>query len=361
MIYSSFPKSLFLKHKKNLLNNITKTLNSGNYINSINVKNFEKNFAKYLGVKYTIGVGNATDALFIILKALNIGYKDEVILPSHTAIATAISVSNTGAKPIFVDIGEDYNIDHKIIAKKISKNTKAIIAVHIYGQPCNIKELKLITKKNKIPLIEDCSQSTGSEYNNKKTGSFGIASCFSFFPTKNLSTFGDAGAISTNNKVLYKTMLKYREYGWNKNRNSEVIGINSRLDEIHASILIYNLQILDKNIQNRIEIANYYFKNIKNKNIKLPKIYKERKNSYHLFVIQVKNRNKLLKIFEKNGFKLGIHYRLPAHRQKIYLTKRKFELVNTDNISNRGISLPIYPHLEKNYLKKVVNILNNFN
>lgn len=360
MIFSSFPKSLFLKNRKNILKNIAKTLDSGNYINSINVHNFEKNFAKYLDVKHTIGVGNATDALFIILKSLNIGNKDEVILPSHTAIATAISVSNTGAKPIFVDIGEDYNIDPKLITKKITKNTKAIIAVHIYGQPCNIKELNLISKKFKIPLIEDCSQSTGSEYNNKKTGSFGVASCFSFFPTKNLSTFGDAGAISTNSKALYKTMLKYREYGWDKNRNSEVIGINSRLDEIHASILIYNLKILDKNIDNRIDIANYYFKNIKNKKITLPKIFKERKNSYHLFVIQVKNRNKLLKIFEKNGFKLGIHYRVPAHRQKIYSTKSKSKLLNTDNISNRGISLPIYPHLEIKNLKKVVNILNNF-
>lgn len=361
MIFSSFPKSLFLKHKKNILKNIAKTLDSGNYINSINVKNFEKNFAKYLNVKYTIGVGNATDALFIILKSLNIGNKDEVILPSHTAIATAISVSNTGAKPIFIDIGEDYNIDHKLITKKISKNTKAIIAVHIYGQPCNLKMLNLISKKYKIPLIEDCSQSTGSEYNNKKTGSFGVASCFSFFPTKNLSTFGDAGAISTNNTVLYKTMLKYREYGWDKNRNSEVIGINSRLDEIHASILIYNLKILDKNIKERINIANYYFQNIKNKNITLPKKFKERKNSYHLFVIQVKNRNKLLKIFEKNGFKLGIHYRIPAHRQKIYLTNSESKLVNTDNISDRAISLPIYPHFEKKNLKKVVNILNNYN
>ena len=360
MIFSSFPKSLFLKNRKNILKNIAKTLDSGNYINSTNVQNFEKNFAQYLGVNYTIGVGNATDALFIILKSLNIGNKDEVILPSHTAIATAISVSNTGAKPIFVDIGEDYNIDHNLISKNINKNTKAIIAVHIYGQPCNLKELNLISKKYKIPLIEDCSQSTGSEYDNKKTGSFGIASCFSFFPTKNLSTFGDAGAISTNNKTLYKTMLKYREYGWDKNRNSEVIGINSRLDEIHASILIYNLKILENNIKNRIDIANYYYRNIKNIKIILPKKFKERKNSYHLFVIQVKNRDKLLKIFEKNGFKLGIHYRIPAHRQKIYTTKRKLKLVNTDNISKRAISLPIYPYLQKENIKKVVNILNNF-
>ena len=155
-------------------------------------------------------------------------------------------------------------------------------------------------------------------------------------------------------------MLKYREYGWDKNRNSQVIGINSRLDEIHASILIYNLKILDKNIKERINIANYYFRNIKNKKILLPKIFKERKNSYHLFVIQLKNRDKLLKIFEKNGFKLGIHYRLPAHRQKIYLNKKKLKLVNTDNISQNSISLPIYPNLEKKNLKKVVNIINNF-
>ncbi|MDG2007831.1 MAG: DegT/DnrJ/EryC1/StrS family aminotransferase [Alphaproteobacteria bacterium] len=359
MIFSSYPKKYYLKHKKNILNNIKKTLDSGNYINSENVKKFEDEFANYLGVKYVIGVGNATDALYIILKSMGVGINHEVILPSHTAIATAISVSNTGAKPIFIDIGDDYNIDSNLISSKINKKTKAIICVHIYGQPCDLNRLKEISKMHKIPLIEDCSQSTGSEYNNKKTGSFGLASCHSFFPTKNLATFGDGGAISTNSKSLFSKMIKYREYGWGKNRNAEVVGINSRLDEIHASILRYNLKNIDINIKHRIKIADYYHQNIKNNKILLPKKIMNRKHSYHLFVIKLKNRNKLLEVLKKEGFFLGIHYKLPAHKQKIYI-KNNLILKNTENISNNSISLPIYPGIELNNLKKIVKILNNF-
>ena len=359
MIFSSYPKKYYLKHKKNILDNIKKTLDSGNYINSENVKQFENDFANYLGVKYVIGVGNATDALYIILKSMGIGINHEVILPSHTAIATAISISNTGAKPIFIDIGDDYNIDTNLIPSKINKKTMAIICVHIYGQPCDLTSLKKISKTYNVPLVEDCSQSSGSEYNNKKTGSFGLASCHSFFPTKNLATYGDGGAISTNSKSLYLKMIKYREYGWGKNRNAEVVGINSRLDEIHASILRYNLKNLDNNINFRIKIAEYYLKNIKNNKILLPKKIVNRKNSYHLFVIKLKNRNKLLEILKKEGFFLGVHYRLPAHKQKIYI-KNNLNLTNTENISNNSISLPIYPGIELNQLKKITKIINNF-
>ena len=237
MIFFANPKSEYNFLKNKIDNKIKKVLNSNNYILGSEVKSFEKNFSKYLGNKYSVGVSNGTDALIIALRAINIAKGDEVITTSHTAFATIAAIVEVGAIPVFIDIKEDdFTMNPSELKKKISKKTKAIIAVHIYGNPADILDIKKIAKDNKIILIEDCAQAHGAEYNKKKVGTFGDFSCYSFYPTKNLSTFGDAGLISTNNLKMYKKIKLLREYGWIKKNIGISDGFNKRLDELHAGI-----------------------------------------------------------------------------------------------------------------------------
>ena len=205
MIFFNYPKSIYKLYKKEILKKIEIVLDKGNYSNGKELLDFESNFSKYLKVKYSLGVGNATDSIYLALKSLNIGKGDEVITVSHTASGTLIGILNTGAKPRFVDISDqDYNIDITKIKKQINKKTKAIVVVHLYGQSCDLDSIIKISKKNKIYLIEDCSQAAGAKYKNKKLGTFGDIGCFSFFPTKNLSAFGDGGMLCTNKKIFSK-------------------------------------------------------------------------------------------------------------------------------------------------------------
>ena len=266
MIFTIYPKPSFVESKKKILQKISKIIDDGNYINSKEVNIFEKNFAKYIGVKYSASVGNATDALFLSLKSLEIGKGDEVITVSHTATATLTAIMRTGAKPQLVDIDEEnFNININQVEKKITTKTKALIVVHLYGQSCDMNKLLSLSKKYKLQIIEDCSQAAGSSFKNKKLGSMGIIGCFSFFPTKNLSSIGDGGCIVSSNKKIINKIKSLREYGWDKFRNSKFIGINSRLDEIHAGILNIKLQKLDQDNTYRRKIANRYNKKIQKK------------------------------------------------------------------------------------------------
>ncbi len=360
MIYSSFPKNSFQKNKKQILKLVEKVLDSGNYINGNCLKNFENNFAKYIGSKYALGVGNSTDALLLSLKAVGVKENDEVLVPSHTAPATVISILNCKAKPIFIDVNlDDYNIDYNLIEKNITKNTKCLVIVHLYGQAANLNQILKISKKFNLKVIEDVSQSCGALYNKKKLGSFSDIGCFSFFPTKNLSTIGDSGAIVSNNKNYINKIKMLREYGWDANRNCQFVGINSRLDEVHAEILNYRLKNLDNENRERIKIAKYYLKNVKNSKIILPRVFPERKHIFHLFVVRVKNRNKFIKDLQNEGFKLGIHYERPVHKHAIFKGKKFKKLENTEKISNQVVSLPIYIGLNKKIMSKLVNILNS--
>jgi dTDP-4-amino-4,6-dideoxygalactose transaminase len=360
MIYTSFPKYNFIKNKKQILNKLNSILNKGNYINSNEVYNFEKNFSKFIGTKYSASVGNATDAIFLALKSLDIKKGDNVITVSHTATATITAIMRTGAKPILTDISEDnFNMDINDVEKKINNRTKALVVVHLYGQSCDLAKLQKICKKNNIPIIEDCSQSAGSFYKNKRLGSIGLLSCFSFFPTKNLSTIGDGGCVLSSSSQLIKKVKSLREYGWDKSRNSRYTGINSRLDEIHAGILNLKLNYLDKDNYERREIAKKYNREINSKSVVLPLENKFSYHVYHHYVIRIKKRNKFVNYMKKNGIFLGIHYKLPVHRQQI-LTKYKYRLPVTENISNEIVSLPIYTGLSKQSQSKVIKLVNNF-
>ena len=258
----------------------------------------------------------------------------------------------------FVDIDvSDYNLDPEDLKKKITKNSKAIIVVHIYGNPSNIVKIKKIAKKFNLILIEDCAQAIGTKYLNKHVGTFGDFGCFSFFPTKNLSAIGDAGAVIVNKKNLYDKLLRIRQYGWNEKRVSIMTGINSRCDELQAAILNIKLESLNKFILKRRRIANFYDNNLIDLPIVLPKERKKGKHSYHLYVIRIspKLRKKFMVYMKKKGINLSIHYYPPTHKMKSFYSKTK--LKNTEYISKQIVSLPMYPELklkELNYITKSI-------
>ena len=363
MIYFANPKSEYLYLKNQIDRKIRNVLNSNSYILGNEVKKFEKNFSKYLGIKYSLGVSNGTDALILALRAIDIKRGDEVITTSHTAFATIAAIREVGAIPVFIDIKEDdFTIDTKYLKKKITKKTKAIIVVHIYGNPADILTVQKIAKKKKLTLIEDCAQAHGAEYDKKKVGTFGDFSCFSFYPTKNLSTFGDAGMVSTNNYKLFKRLELSREYGWIKKNFSVKDGYNKRLDELHAAILNIKLSYLEKFNNKRILIAKKFLNSIKSKKIILPKMSKLKKHVFHLFVIRVKNneRPKFLNYLKKNGIIAGIHYPIPNHKQKPYKIFHKSKLPITDKISKEIVSLPNFPLLSNKEVNKIINIVNRY-
>jgi dTDP-4-amino-4,6-dideoxygalactose transaminase len=346
-------------HKKNILSSISKVIDSGKYILADNVKIFEHNLCKYLKAKYSVAVNSGTDALVISMMCLNINADDEVIVPSHTASATISSIKLLKAKPVYVDINElDYTLNINQLLGLITSKTKAIIGVHIYGHPCDNLKIIKICKKQKIFYIEDCSQAIGSEFNKKKIGTFGDLSCFSFYPTKNLSAIGDAGAIVTNNYNYYKKILKIRQYGWNKKRISVIQGLNSRCDEVQAAILNIKIKFLDENINKRRSIAKFYNKNLKKLPISLPVEKNFCKHSYHLYVIRVDKsvRNNFIKYMKKKKIILGIHYDPPTHMMKGFKST-EFHLHNTKKISKEIVSLPMYPELSKNNLDRVVKYI----
>ena len=358
------PKKQYISNKKLILRNIKKVLESGNYILGPQVKKLEKNFAKYCGAKYAIGVKNGTDALILALKSLDIKSGDEVITTSHTALATIAAIVSTGAKPVIVDIEDIYfTIDPTKLKSMINSKTKAIIPVHIYGQVCEMKEIISIAKRNKIKVIEDCSQALGTKYHKKKVGTFGDIGTFSFYPTKILGAIGDGGIIITNNGSIAKKLLKLRQYGWNKKRETKYPGLNSRLDELQAAILNVKIKNIDKDNQKRNKIASLYKKKIKNKDLLLPNVRKNSRHVFHIFAILTKKRKLLIEYLNKHKVTPGIHYSKPACLNNGYSELCKFQLKDikkTIKISRETLSLPIYPELKKYDINKVIKLLNKF-
>ena len=347
---------------KEINKNVTNILSSGQYILGNNVKLLEESFAKHVGAKYAVSCNSGTDALLLSLRALGIGKGDEVITTPFTYFATAEVIALVGAKPIFADINpHTFNINHKLIESLISKKTKAIMPVHLYGQSCEITKIRNICKKNKIALIEDCAQSFGAKYNGKYTGTFGDFGCYSFFPTKNLGCAGDGGMIVTNNLGKSKMLKKLRNHGGLVRNVHEYIGYNSRLDEIQASILVTKLKIIDKLNESRIKIAENYKKLINNKNIKVPY---QAENSYHVynqFTLRVRKRTRFIAHLEKHGVPYGIYYPVPIYKQKAFKEfNYKCNLSNVNKITKECISIPIYPELDKKSFNKIVEVINKY-
>ena len=358
------PKKQYDKLKKPILSNISKVLEKGDYILGAEVRKLENKFKKYFNIKYAVAVKNGTDALLLSLKSLDVGIGDEVITTSHTALATIAAIIESGAKPVVVDIEKDfYTLDPKRILASITKKTKVIIPVHIYGQVSPMKEILKISKKKKIQIIEDCSQSIGAKLNNIKAGKCGSISTFSFYPTKNLGALGDGGMIITNNTKLGKKLERLRQYGWDKSRKTNFPGINSRLDEVQASVLNIKFKYIDSDNNKRILLANNYIKKIKNNLIKVPKIRDNSKHVFHIFSIFVKNRKKFLSYLNKNNIYPGIHYSKPVSNNlgyKNYCKVDKYGINNTIKLSKQNVSLPNYPELTLFEQNKVIQLINKF-
>jgi dTDP-4-amino-4,6-dideoxygalactose transaminase len=323
---------------------------------------FEKEFAKYCGTKYALGVGNGGDALRLAVLALGIGKGDEVISVDNTFTATIDAIILAGAKPILVDCDQYFNIDYRQIEKVINKKTKAIIVVHLYGQPANMEEIMKIAKKYKLAVIEDCAQAHGAEYNGKKVGSFGEIGCYSFYPGKNLGAMGDGGAIITSNKVIYERLKKLRYFGMGEHKYyHDIVGFNSRLDNLQAAILRIKLHYLDKWNGQRRDAAKMYTKLLKDI-VETPLEIENAKHVYHLYVIKTKNRDKLFKYLEKQNIFAGMHYPIPLHFQKAHcgLGYKKGDFPVSENASLTILSLPIFPGITEAEIIQISNTIHKF-
>ncbi len=349
--------------KEEIDNAVANVLSSGRYILGEQVEAFEKDFAKYCGAKYSVGVSNGLDALKLSLLAHGIGEGDEVIVPAHTFIATWLAVSAVGAKVIPVDINpETFNIEPDLIEKAITPKTKAIIPVHLYGQPAELNKIKSLAEKHNIKIIEDAAQAHGAEYEGKKNGSSENLVCFSFYPGKNLGAFGDGGAIVTNDENLYYKIKELSNYGSHEKYVHNSLGCNCRLDEIQAAILRVKLKYLDKWNAIRSEVAEKYIREIKNDLIKLPFAQSNVKHVWHLFVIRTDDREKLSEYLNENGIETLIHYPIAPFNQKAYakmcLSDKDFPVAS--KTARSVLSLPIGPHMTKEQTEYVIQKINDF-
>ncbi|MBI5122343.1 DegT/DnrJ/EryC1/StrS family aminotransferase [Candidatus Roizmanbacteria bacterium] len=360
-------KSQYLHIKRNINTAIKRVINNGQFIGGLEVEKFEKEFARYLKVKYVICVNSGTDALIIGIRGLNLKTGDEVIVPANTFIATALAVSENGARPVFVDIDKnDFGINLNDLKNKINKKTKAIIIVHLYGQPDKIDEIKKIIKNTgrKIHIIEDACQAHGAIYKGKRVGNFGIFSAFSFYPTKNLGAYGDGGAIVTNDHKLAENYRLLRQYGSDKKYFHKTFGVNSRLDTLQAAVLGVKLKYLDNWNKKRQVIANLYTKYLNKMvpEVNTPNEFSDRKSVFHIYLIRTKKRNKLANYLKKRGVLTFIHYPLPLHLQKAYdyLGYKHGDFPNTEKASEEILSLPMYEYMTKKQIKYVVKSIKEF-
>ncbi len=356
-------KKINERYKKEINESFNRFIDSGWYILGKEVKLFEEEFANYCNTKYCIGVGNGLEALHLILRGYNIGIGDEVIVPSNTYIATWLAVSYAGAKIIPVEPDMDtYNIDAEKIERKITKQTKAILVVHLYGNSCEMEKINEIGIKHGIKIIEDAAQAHGAEVNGEKVGSLGDAAGFSFYPGKNLGALGDAGAITTNDSVLADKIYCLRNYGSQVKYINKYKGFNSRLDEVQASILRVKLKNLDKENFVRQEIANKYINNIENDSIVLPRpsIDNSKSHVWHQFVIRTDKRDLFQKYLKNQGIETMIHYPIPPHKQEAYQEIMNENLPISEKIHREVVSLPINPVLSKEEINYIIDIVNSY-
>lgn len=338
-------------------------LESGQYILGPQVQKFEQEVADYCSTKYAIGVANGTDALLLTLDALGIGPGDEVITTPFTFFATAEVVSQMGATPVFVDIDpRTYNIDVSKIEQAITSKTKAIIPVHIFGQPADLDEIMSIAKKHDLVVVEDACQAIGSEYKGKRIGSIGDAGCFSFFPTKNLGGYGDGGIIVTNDEALAKRLRILREHGSNPKYYHSMIGYNSRLDPMQAAMLSVKLKYLDGWNAKREELSLKYNEALKDLPIVCPHVAKDRKHVYHLYILQTDERGALMKHLKGNGVASGVYYPVPLHRQEVYksLGYGDGSLTVSDEAAKRTLALPLYPEMTEDEQAYIIGVVKDF-
>jgi len=359
-IPSANPKADYLQHAAEIQQAILNVLERGQYILGPEASRFEKDFADFVGVESCISVNSGTDALLLAIKALGLGQGDEVITVSHTAVATVAAIELAGATPVLADIDPGtYCLDPKNLTKLVSPKTKAIIPVHIYGNPVDIQAILEFARPRGIAVIEDCAQAHGATIGGKMVGGFGDLACFSFYPTKNLGAIGDGGAIVTNLSELATRLRLLREYGWEERYISKMAGANSRLDEVQAAILNVKLPYLKDNNKKRQAIASIYNERLSNTNFVLPKKLPGSEHVMHLYVIQTENRDGLQAYLQQDGVGSGIHYPQAVHQQPAYMSRLRGsdQLAVTESLVPRILSLPMYPQLPFEDVERVCDLL----
>lgn len=360
--FATFNK-LHHEMKEELDTAFNKVLCNGWFIQGEECKLFEQEFAKYCGTEYCIGCGNGLDALYLILKALDIKHGDEVIIPSNTFIATALAVSYSGATPIFVEPKlSNYNLDPNLIEQKITDNTKAIIVVHLYGQAANMEKICGIAQKYNLRVIEDCAQAHGAKYRGKNVGTFGDAAGFSFYPGKNLGALGDGGAVVSNSKEISDKIRALANYGSTQKYNHIYQGTNSRLDELQAAFLRIKLNKLDSCNDERQRIASRYLGEIKNSSVILPQLLDDCKHVWHIFAIRSEMRDDLEKYLNEKGIGTARHYPIPLHLQGAYVELRfaQGDFPIAEKISATQLSLPMYYGMKEDEIQYVIDAINKF-
>lgn len=343
---------------------IVNLISETSFIRGKYVEEFEKNFAAFCEAKFCLGVGSGTDALFIALKALDVGIGDEVILPANSFIATSEAVTMTGARVVFVDCDpECYNIDLNLIESKITANTKAIIPVHLYGQSVDMTAISDLAKKHDLKIVQDCAQAHGATFDNKALSHFGNVLCFSFYPGKNLGAFGDAGAVVTNDAALAQKAAMIANHGRIKKYDHEFEGINSRMDGIQGAVLNVKLKYLEERNRSRHKRADFYTKLLKGVgDVKLPSCLPKSSHVYHLYVIRSEARNELKSYLDNEGISTGIHYpiALPNLKAYSYLSHKPQDFPVASQYQDQILSLPMYPELSNDGIEYVVDKIKAF-
>jgi dTDP-4-amino-4,6-dideoxygalactose transaminase len=334
---------------------------SGKYILGHEVATFEKNWATYCGTDHCVGTANGLDALTLIFRAFNFDAGSEVIVPANTYIASVLAVTHAGLTPVWVEPDlATYNLDPLLIEKRITKHTKAILAVHLYGKCCNMAPIWDLAKKYNLKVVEDAAQAHGATYQNRKAGNLSDAAAFSFYPTKNLGAIGDAGAITTNHADLAAKIGALRNYGSLRKYHNDYAGINSRLDELQAAVLNVKLTYLDIENQRRRQLAARYLAEIKHPELVLPLAQTLLQDAWHLFVVRHARREKLIDFLMSQGIETTVHYLIPPHKQPAYAAYNHLSFGITETIHDQVISLPLNPYLADSEADHIIANVNAF-
>lgn len=352
----------YFMHQSEYEEKVLEVLRSGYYVLGNELKQFESEFAEYIGANHCVGLANGLDALWISIKLLGIKENDEVLVQSNTYIATVMGITMNGAKPIFVEPNVFHNMDDSNLESYITSNTKAILVTHLYGQATKMDKILEVCERYNLTLIEDCAQSHGAKYKNKMTGSIGYVGCFSFYPSKNLGCFGDGGAIVTNDEKFAEKVKTFRNYGSQKRYYNETIGTNSRLDELQAALLRVKLKHLNELSVEREQLALRILNEVDNPLIELPKVAHDCTHVWHLFVVRSKMRNKLMHYLSEHEIQTLIHYPIPPHLQDAYkyLGYKNGDFPICEELSNQVLTLPLFNGMTKDELDYLIHTLNQF-
>lgn len=352
----------FYAYQQEFEDKALKVLRSGWYVLGEEVTAFEKEFAEYTGAKYCAGLASGLDALWIAFRVLGIGAGDEVIVQGNTYIASVMGITINGATPVFVEPDEYYNIDTAKIEEKITDKTKAILVVHLYGQASNMRPVQELCKKYHLRLVEDCAQSHGACFAGQMTGTFGDIGCFSFYPSKNMGAFGDAGAIVTNDAKILEDVKVFRNYGSEKRYYNKVVGTNSRLDEMQAGLLRVRLSHIQEITAEKRSIAEEYTRSLDNPRIQLPTVRQHATSVWHQYVIRCQERDRLQAYLKELGIGTIIHYPIPPHLAEAYrnLGYHEGDFPITEQYAHEVLSIPIYNGMTSQEQEYVIDKLNAF-